>query len=411
MQLDPQQSLIVAIRQLDTFSVPGIGTFARKRVAAQIDHQTKRILPPQERFVLEPGEDQVQLLQDFLGRYYNLTAEKAQALSDEIGQWVANTLAQTGVVHFDGFGKLRKEEGSDAEFVPESSIFGQTNDFFGLQPVDYTVGESVKPSLEKKKAAAQSSSLAQQTIVEPARRKRRFPVGGILFLMVLVGLGTAAWYWQVPLKQKLQSSGLIPKDKPITDHNTASGGHDGMLSDSLEAIRRAVLEDSLANVQAFYEDSLQKADSIRIAMEGKNPVAKVEPKSIAKIEPKPVVKVEPKPIAKIEPKPIVKVEPKPIVKPTTGTAAAVPNDGKYGVRPENGHYYLVISSTQNGQEATDDAKAIAGAKVLAPYNNVGYYKVAVFESTNKSQVIQKMVEFKGRYTHSWIFWPGMPVKE
>jgi DedD protein len=117
---------------------------------------------------------------------------------------------------------------------------------------------------------------------------------------------------------------------------------------------------------------------------------------------KPAVKPEPKPVVKPEPKPVVKPEPKPVA-----TAPA----GKYGVRPDNGRYYLVVSSTQNGEEAEQTAKAIAGAKVLAPYSEPGYYKVSVFESKSKDQVIDKMVALKTQYSKSWIFWLGMPVRD
>jgi hypothetical protein len=405
MQLDPQQSLQLAFRHLDAFSVPQVGTFVRKRVAAQIDHQSKRILPPHEIFMLEAGEAQVGALEDFYKGYYNLSPVDATGLAAQVGSWVIDTLHVAGVAQIEGIGKLRKEEGTDIEFITENGIFGQVNDFFGLQTVDYTVGETAKPSLEKKKAAAQSSTLANQTIVEPVHIRRKFPTGWVLLLLVVGGASAAGWYWQDELKLQLEKAGLMQRE--IADGNGGQHlGHDGLaLSDSLEQIRQAVLQDSLAQLQAVYEDSIHKADSLRIAMERAKPIVKPEPKPVVKPEPKPVVKPAPKPVVKPEPKPVVKPEPKPIPE---GMAL---NDGKYGEPAQNGRYYLVVSSTQVGAEAAAAAKGISGAKVLAPYYQTGYYKVAVFESATKSQVIQKMVELKNKYTKSWIYWTGMPVSE
>jgi hypothetical protein len=394
MQLDPQLSLLLAFRHLDAFSVPSVGTFVRKRVAAQIDHQTKRILPPQERFVMEAGEAQRAQLDAFYQRQHGLAVAEAATLSESVGTWVQATLAETGVIELEGIGKLRKEEGSEIELVIEDSIFGQTKDLFGLQAVDYTVGEGGKPSLEKKRAAAQSSTLANTTVVEPVRPRKRFPVGWVLMLCLLVGIGFASWHWQDELKLQLEKVGILKSSTADTTQSGLPGEKSWALSDSMEQIRKEVMADSLAILQAAYEDSFRKADSLRLAMENAKPVVKPEPK--------PVVKPEPKPVVKPEPKPAVKPEPKPV---------AVAHTGKYGVRPDNGRYYLVVSSTQNGEEAEQTAKAIAGAKVLAPYSEPGYYKVSVFESKSKDQVIDKMVALKTQYSKSWIFWLGMPVRD
>jgi hypothetical protein len=406
MQPDSQQSFQLAFRHLSTFSVAGIGTFVRKRVAAQVDHQSKRILPPQDRFLLEPGETQVAKLEEFYTRHFQLAPEQGRDLAAQVATWVAERLTDAGQVQIDGYGRLRKDEGTAPEFLPEDSIFGQTNDLFGLQAVDYTVGESAKPSLEKKKAAAQTSSLANQTVVEPVRNRRKFPFGWLMLLLIL-GVGSAAaWHWQDDLKVTLQNAGILKKEIASTQEPEPPIKKELVLSDSLEAIRKAMLEDSLAQLQTVYEDSLRKADSVRIAMEQAKPVVKPEPavKPVPKpvVKPEPAVKPVPKPVAK--PEPVVKPQPQPVVKPVPTPVAS--NGKSVGVPAQRGIFYLIVSSATDPAEAQAIAGRTQGSKILAPSTS-GMHKISVFESAKKSDVIAKMVEYKARYSKSWIFWLGM----
>lgn len=421
MNLDPHSALQLAFRHLDGFSVPSLGTFKRVRVMAQIDHQKKRILPPQERFVLEPGEDQLSGFEDFLFRWYNIKIDAAKEFALKIGSHLQDALQSHGQVRIDGVGLLRRDEAGEVDFVAEDGVFGQTTDFFGLQAVDYTVGESAKPSLEKKKEAAKESALANTTVVEPVKPRRKFPIGWVLFLLIIfIGAG-AAWKWQAELKVVLEGYGILK-----------SGGKDDPTDGEKTKLLKA-REDSLAHARAL-QDSLaamaaRRLDSLKLLAENGKPKVqpKVQPKPEPKVQPKPEPKVQPNPEPKVQPKPESKVQPKPEPKPepkvqpkpepkvqpkpepkSAGVGMAL-NDGKHGVRPVNGHFYLVVSSYENGAEAAETAKGIAGAKVLVPYYQQGFYKIAVFESTSKSQVISKMVSLKDKYPKSWIFWPGMPV--
>jgi hypothetical protein len=426
MNLDPQNALNLAFKNLDGFSVPTLGTFKRVRVPAQIDHQKKRILPPQERFVLEPGEEMRGEFEDFLFRFYNIKINEAEELAVEVGNFLHETLRGQGQLRVDGIGTIRKDAAGEIEFVAEEGVLGQAADFFGLQSVEYTFTEGAKATVEKKKEAAKESVLANTTVVEPVRVRRKFPVGWVIFLLILVIGGGAAWKWQAELKMKLRSYGILKEAPEIVAPIGPSESDDFLTAEEKEAMAK-IKADSIAYAQAM-EDSaaaqeVRLQDSLKAIADAASPspkveqkvtpkveqkvTPKVEAKVTPKVEPKVTPKVEAKVTPKVEPKVTPKVEPKPL--PAAIADAMALNDGKYGVRPENGKYYLVISSFENGAEAAEIAKGIAGAKVLVPHYQKGFYKVAVFESTSKSQVISKMVGYKDKFPKSWIFWPGMPV--
>jgi hypothetical protein len=390
MSPDPQSALQVAFRQLDNFSVPGVGTFTRSRVGAQMDHQKKRILPPHERFVLEQGDGHQAPLEDLLGRWFGISATEAKDLSHRTGTYIQEGVKSRSQFKLDGVGTFRQAD-DGLEFTAEDGLLAQTHDFFGLQTVDYTMGVAEKPSQEKKAEVAKESALANRTVVEPPKPRRKFPTGWVVVLILLLLGAGAAWNWQAELKGVLTDWGVMKDEGAVTD----TTGTAKAIADSMA--RATAIRDSLdAAVEARRQDSLAAiADS-----GGKKPKGKDKPKPVAKAQPKTPT-----------PKSTPKVNPKPT--PKTGTNANTGNtfnDLKHGVRPQAGHYYLVVSSNEIPEEAVEAAKTI-GAKVLVPYYQQGYYKVSVFESTSKGQVISKMVSLKDKYPKSWIFWPGMPMRE
>lgn len=417
MSVDPHTALLAAFRHLDEFSVPGVGTFRRVRQGAQIDHVRKRIQPPQENFVIEGGETHIRNLEEFLGRALGLEVPDRYEAVNAIAAHITDQLAQSGTLKVEGSGLLRRDESGDLQFQAEEGILGQMGNFFGLQVVDYAIGEATKPNLDKKKEAARESVLANTTIVEPVRPRRRFPVGW-LTLFILVGIGAAVlWNWQEPVRELFVKVGIMGDVSldPTAD-SLAAAQRSTFLADSLQ--RERDKRDSIAQAEQRIQDSL----AILAANNGgrsPKPGPKVTPKPEPKVSPKPEPKVTPKPEPKVTPKPEPKVTPKlepkvtpkpqPKVEPAAKGDMAL-NDLKFGVRPSAGTYYLVINSYQDGAAAAESAKGIAGSKVLVPYYQVGYYKVSVFESSSKSKVIDKMVSLKDRYPKSWIFWSGMPVK-
>lgn len=360
MQLDPHTALQLAFQQMKEFSVPGIGTFKRRRAMAQIDHQKKRIQPPYEEFVLAEGEGALTAFEQFLGKTFGIAPREAQEFAVATGTYLKADLEQSGLARIEGVGTLQRNDAGEMTFRVEEGMAGQAADFFGLQAVDYTLGQSSKPTVEKKKEAAKESVLANTTVVQPTKPRRRFPVGwAIILVLLLIGVG-AAWNWQAELKVVLEDMGILDDGKGPTQEEIAA--REKAMADSLAQMQH--IADSIAAHEAHIRDSLITATS--------------HPKSGKK----PPTKSKPRP---------------------SGDGMA------HGMRPQGGHYYLIVSSYQDGAEAAKMAQSL-GAKVLVPPYQNGFYKVSVFESANKGQVIAKMVSLKDRYTKSWIYWPGMPVR-
>lgn len=410
MQLDPKNSILLAFKHLDAFSIPQLGTFERVRKAAKIDQHSKKIAPPMEVFVLHAGDAEPSALQDFFFRYYDLKIDQAKELTEKVVAFIGTELQEKGNLFFEGFGLLKGNSPTEAEFEAEESIFGQTTDYFGLQPLDYTVGVAEKPNLEKKQEAARESALANQILVEPAPppvKRRKFPVGLFLFLLLLLAGSGAAYVYQDELTIRLKDWGIIGgKQIASTDdggpeaYNALTDAMDSSESNEIDSTNNGLTEST--NGDFSEENAKDLANSIENASNEGN-----EQKVIAEtkvIEPK--AKVEPKVEPKLEPKAIVqpKTEPTKLVEPKKVTTST----GTFGESAQSGRFYLIVSSTPDGSEAEARAKSISAAgatpKALRGY---GFYKISAFDSNDKSKVIAKMVEWKKKYTKSWIYWLGM----
>jgi hypothetical protein len=122
------------------------------------------------------------------------------------------------------------------------------------------------------------------------------------------------------------------------------------------------------------------------------------------------------PIASKDPKPPVlkdtttvkDMEPV-LVDPTGKNRDSGDRPGEYAVP---GTYYLIVSATLSG----DDARKIRSRfrtggvqpTIIKTRSSGGYYKIAVFHSTDKDKVIEKMVDWKDKFPDkSWIYWAGM----
>ena len=436
MQLDPKKSLLLAFKHLDQFSIPALGTFRRSRIAAKIDHQSKKILPPQEVFVLESGEGQSAALQDFFFRFYNLKINQAKELMEKVSAFVATELETKGLIYLEGIGKLKGSSEENVAFEAEDSVFGQTSDFFGLQAVDYTVGAADKPNLEKKQAVARQSALANQVVVEPAPppvKRRKFPVGLFAFLFLLLIASGAAFIWQDQLTEAIKGFGIGGGGSEIasnggaphvdTDHvmvDSADGNKSGTSEDGNEDANSKIDGDFSEKSAKELAETLKKglaeekakklADekAKKLADEKAKKLADAKAKKLADAKAKKLADAKAKKLADAKAKKLADAKAKKLADAKTKSKTSTSDNAKYGQSAQRGRYYLVVSSTPNGADAEAAAKAISASgstpKALRSY---GKYKVSAYDNTDKSKVIAKMVAWKKKYSKSWIYWVGM----
>lgn len=154
---DYKQILARALRELESFSVPEVGSFITEPVPARIDTETGRISPPRHQVRIEANTRHLKPFYDLLTEKYGLRRSEAETVAAAIGHYVGETM-KVGSLELPGTGKLYR--GSKG-LVFEAALDDPTLASYGLASATYPgvlpgkalpTAESVAP-----KAAAKGS--------------------------------------------------------------------------------------------------------------------------------------------------------------------------------------------------------------------------------------------------------------
>lgn len=377
-----------AFKELDAFSVPGIGTFRKKRLSAKVEHLNKQVLPPTMGFVLEMDSIPVRSLEDYFFRNLEVSVAKATELVESVKKYFQNGTENGSGVEIPDVGTVVQNQGN-FELVGNTGNTLQHPEFFGLGPVNFTLGSrevAVKPRTKEEAIASVFAAQGAKTEApKPITRKRR-SLALPMLLVLLVALGVSGFLFREELKG-LFSGASTSVNGPIVSNDTTPKSGDSLLASNTPPTNNTP------------ETNPDHVNSITPPATKENTVKNTPPEKVeTKKEVQPKVVNNPK--ENVAPKTTPKVEKNPPV--SKGTAI--------GIQPSAGTFYLVVASTMN----PDEAKSLAGGQgvkttLLEPYGGAGngFYKVSVFESKDKSKVIQKMVEWKTKFSKSWIYWLGM----
>ncbi len=159
MSLPVEFLLIDALRHLDSFSVPGIGSFYRAFVPAKIIDSEKKIIAPREVpvFSEDISPQGIRALEEFLRRPGNPAENEAYA-AESIGKEINQVLNINGKYELKGLGRLiLGNTGLEAEWQEDAHRNIYSN-LFGFKDI----------SLPAKLAATVAPSLAVIPKPEPA---------------------------------------------------------------------------------------------------------------------------------------------------------------------------------------------------------------------------------------------------
>lgn len=395
METKPQETLELAFRHLDTFSVPGFGTFKRKYFPARVDTASKQVFPPSEEFVMEPGDEFVAILENFFFRFYKIKIDEAKDMVTRLRGHVVHELKTSGKLLVDGYGELRMSNGKEFSFTAKPGDVGAASQFFGLAPLDFTLGDAaakpkakevekekkvptpavIVPEQEPPRSVAAAVSAQGAKAQKPKEERSRAGLWAFLFLLLAVG-ATAGIVYRAELGSGIQQLGWFsgsdedPENPVVDSLADDSSAHNG------ETLADAVGHDS--------------TDEANIGEDQEDPIGEE------------VVEDDPIADGPVAEEPVFE---EPVVEDVV-EEPVVAFDETVGSRPSDGQYYLIVKSSKD----PDDAKSIArniGGKILRPRYSGNYYRISVFNSPNKSNVIQKMVDLKSKFGKSWIYWNGM----
>jgi hypothetical protein len=130
---DYKQILARALRELESFSVPEVGSFITEPIAARIDAETGRISPPRHQVRIEANTRHLKPFYDLLTEKYGLRRSEAETVAAAIGHYVGETM-KVGSLELTGTGKLYR--GSKG-LVFEAALDDPTLASYGLASATY----------------------------------------------------------------------------------------------------------------------------------------------------------------------------------------------------------------------------------------------------------------------------------
>lgn len=410
MKTNPKNTLQLAFQQLEVFSIPGVGTFRRSYFPAHIDRETNVIRPPGERFILEKGERYLDKLEDFISRSIESGEEASGKVVEgvaDIRTWLVRELKKGGKLIFPGVGSLELSKEKEVQFTAEENPASQRGNFFGLQPLAFSIGaepaavasktkkeadtkkeekaqpmaiaatpgtgstanSGTQPNLEKKKEKAPEPVAVvtpppteeEPEFTDPGPPKKRSKAWiWIILILLLAGAGVSGIVWKDQVREQLVSWGWID--------GAGSGGSGTIVDNGGDGSDGGENEGDGAVVDGDSTDMAVTGDDGSSDSEGDEDVnddgSDTEENSV-------------------------------------GDDTEI-----VGSFSEPGVYYLIVGSAKEASTAKVIRNEIKG-KVLRPRYEGNYHRIYAYKSTDKDQVIAKMVESKEKYPNSWIYWMGM----
>ncbi len=133
MDIDFLPYLKLALRELDQFSIPGIGTFVREQQQSKIDTARSEIYPPEENIRIEPGEQHLRPLRDLFSDKLGIDAQQAEHILQSMGKYLIKRLQNPNTLEISGLGRIILRSNGQYEF--EKTTPDPTLKAFGLLPV------------------------------------------------------------------------------------------------------------------------------------------------------------------------------------------------------------------------------------------------------------------------------------
>ncbi|MEM7367119.1 MAG: SPOR domain-containing protein [Bacteroidota bacterium] len=185
MNLNIDIYLRTAFKELDAFSIQGIGTFKKVHRAAQVDEAGLRVMPPMAEFEFEQEVHSSLLFNKYLIENLQFDLHETEGIIQGIQNHLLHALKSTGRFEVPDIGLLSMNESGDIHFLPyglgDEEVAGE---YFGLRPVSYTKSKTI-PIF----APEITADMNQEPHVEPARSFKSVGWKSALLVLLLGTLG------------------------------------------------------------------------------------------------------------------------------------------------------------------------------------------------------------------------------
>ncbi|MCB0836446.1 MAG: hypothetical protein KDD99_07235 [Bacteroidetes bacterium] len=139
MDLKIETYLTGAFRDLNAFSIPGLGTFHKAYKEASFDETHLQFLPPSMEIVFKQHSNEGLDLSNYLTSYLQIHHLEARQIVSDIHLIILSSLEENGYFEIPAVGTLHKTANHNLEFLMFSaSENALADEYFGLEPVRFS---------------------------------------------------------------------------------------------------------------------------------------------------------------------------------------------------------------------------------------------------------------------------------
>lgn len=370
MSLSAEYHLLDALRNLDVFSVPGLGSFHRRYVPAYTDAIKGIIQAPREEIIFSENTSAagIQTFKNFLACEGNPASGYPEA-ADEISRQIQHVLSANGAFHIKNLGRLNlTPSGIQAEWVQDihQRIFSNLHGFKDIV-LPQALKENKEPRFPKPDVRTEAKPeikpvapvvappppVQQESVIKtvPAPAKpepKPEPVKPETTF--------------IPNEPVLAPQGIGPSQKALHEKGTAQKRKKRLPFVMILVSMLILMTVALLYYYPLYFNNQTRSEVVPVLAEEKNNT----PENTDSVETAPLPEALP---------------------------------------PVESGYYLIVSSSQSEADMQNASKIWTdkgfSTEILPPDENSEFYRLSILKSQNRAELVSKMIELKEQ-TYSWI---------
>ncbi len=196
----------LAFRELESFALPGVGSFVLRRIPARFSADGSTLEPPKEYYEYQPHADPdlVRQTEKLFAARYSLEPARAADLTEKTGRAVAEVLASGKIISLPSVGTLKNVEGTvTLDVASVDPVFDDLKLAPGSPKPPPTFTAPLPPQSPHGGPGIAEAILADSYVFGPPQPKSNVLVYvfGVLLILGAIGIMTGLFYYNKHRKQ------------------------------------------------------------------------------------------------------------------------------------------------------------------------------------------------------------------
>lgn len=391
-----------AFKELEAFAIPNVGTFRKIYRAAEVEEHIPEVKPPMIDLEFTSEVKEEVLLTQYFTENIHMNFLEAENIVQNITFVITDSLKIEGKYHIEQIGTLIRNWDNEIAFhsVPENESFF-SHEFFGLKPVSYQKNDYPE---------SESFDNVVEMLDNKYSKKSTSPNKIGWKPLVLLGSFTVLTVLTLVNRPDSMSDSLLANEERLTEE----GGKGIVNRDERESISNESLIEIERDVELTQmEDQYVEEESVTKIDDSSDPPLIAQNESPKKYTDSPEKEFDPSTTAN-----------RGLSQGDGGTFRGIPEDNSSRIKNDEAYtrglpsdladdikdvtFHVISASFSSYKSASKVLKELKkvhpSAKILSPSDENSTYRISIYSSTNKDEVIQVLNKVKNSGDDdTWVY--------